>query len=141
MDSHIGEAGEDSGKVIVHGDADAMARIYEREDGGNIGSGLQADIVDERYSPYCFRSREFARMSNSIFSERRSFQDRPGGCHIGTVLKLKSFPRKRIRYIQARWFNSEQSSESSLGFAISNGGGGAFDEPKIGFAMHRFPRQ
>ena len=46
MDGRVGEAGEDSGQVIAHGDVDAAAGFDDGEDGGDFGSGLLAADVD-----------------------------------------------------------------------------------------------
>jgi hypothetical protein len=42
----VGEAGEDSGKVISNGDVDAAGVFDDGEDGGDFGSGLLAADVD-----------------------------------------------------------------------------------------------
>ena len=46
VDGHVGEAGEDSGQVIAHGNIDAAAGFDDGEDGGDFGSGLLAADVD-----------------------------------------------------------------------------------------------
>jgi len=42
LDERVGDAGEDSGKVISHGDVDAVASFDDGEDGDDFGSGLLA---------------------------------------------------------------------------------------------------